>query len=331
MSSGLVTYDDVDKPPLPPPGPGVEPPGVRIPAERLQSEAVFETGGCPDWLMPVEADDSVWLSDNPNGRVVRLDARTNTIAAIIAVGKNPSSGLAAGFGSLWVPICGEDALSRIDLNTNEITATFPTTTSAYEASIATGAGSVWLMTDAEGTLSRFDPATNDVVARIQLPSGSYDLTFAEGDVWVTSTEHGTVARVDPATNVVAATIPVGPSPKSIAAGEGAIWVLDKGDGRVSRIDPRTNRVVATIEVGATHYPGIIVGEGSVWVSSFDYALTRIDPSTNRVVQQFSGLGDGGFRIGCAMAVGLGSLWISNEREGNVWRLDPRRVEATLPE
>ena len=51
----------------------------------------------------------------------------------------PSSGLAAGFGSLWVPICGEDTLSRIDLRTNKVTATFPTTTSGWEASIATGA------------------------------------------------------------------------------------------------------------------------------------------------------------------------------------------------
>jgi YVTN family beta-propeller protein len=330
-TTGLVTYDDVDKPPPRPPGPGVDTPGVKIPAERLEPEAVFETGGSPDWLMPVEADGSVWLSDNPNGRVLRLDAKTNTIAATIAVGKNPSSGLAAGFGSLWVPICGEDALSRIDLRTNEITATFPTTTSAYEASIATGAGSIWLMTDAEGTLSRFDPDTNRVIATIQLSTGSYGLTFAEDSLWVTSTENGTIARVDPDTETVAATIPVGPSPRFIAAGEGAIWALDEGDGSVSRIDPQTNELVATIDTGTEDYNDIAVGEGSVWVSTFDYALSRIDPSTNQVVQQFYGLGAGGFRIGCGIRVGLGSLWVSNEREGNVWRLDPERVAATLPE
>ena len=27
--------------------------------------------------------------------------------------------------------------------------------------------------------------------------------------------------------------------------------------------------------------------------------------------------------------GLGSIWLSNLRQGNVWRLDPRRVQATL--
>jgi streptogramin lyase len=30
-------------------------------------------------------------------------------------------------------------------------------------------------------------------------------------------------------------------------------------------------------------------------------------------------------------VGLGSVWLSNLEAGNVWRLDPRRVEATLPD
>jgi streptogramin lyase len=99
---------------------------------------------------------------------------------------------------------------------------------------------------------------------------------------------------------------------------------------VSRVDPKTNRPVATIHVGTADYNGIAAGEGSVWVSAFDYPLSRIDPSTNQVVQQFSYSSGGGFRIGCAIHVGLGSVWVSNEREGNVWRLDPRQVEAIAP-
>jgi YVTN family beta-propeller protein len=143
---------------------------------------------------------------------------------------------------------------------------------------------------------------------------------------VTSTKHGTVARVDPDTNRLVATIPVGPSPRFIATGEGAIWALNQGDGSVSRIDPKTNRVVATIEVGVPGGGGdLAVGEGSVWVSSWDYPLSRIDPATSRVVQQFYGAG------GDAIKVGLGSVWLSNLKQGNVWRLDPRRVEATAPE
>ena len=182
------------------------------------------------------------------------------------------------------------------------------------------------MIDAKGTLARFDPATNAVVAEIYVASGSYGLAFGEDAVWVTSTEHSTVARVDPRTNLVVETIPVGKSPRFIAAGGGAVWTLNQGDGSVSRIDPKTNKVVATIEVGVPGGGGeIAVGEGSVWVTAFEFPLSRIDPSTNAVVQQFAGKG------GDAVRVGLGSVWLSNLEAGNVWRLDPRRIEATLPD
>jgi virginiamycin B lyase len=40
-------------------------------------------------------------------------------------------------------------------------------------------------------------------------------------------------------------------------------------------------------------------------------------------QQFFGPG------GDAIRVGHGSVWLSNLRQSNVWRLDPKRVEATI--
>ncbi len=196
------------------------------------------------------------------------------------------SGLAAGFGSLWVPNCGDantpSSMSRVDLQTGAVTATIKTTIGNTEGSIATGAGSVWMMTDAKGTLARFDPATNAVVAEIYVSPGSYGLTFGEDALWVTSTEKSTVARVDPHTNLVVDTIPVGKAPRFIAVGAGAVWSLNQGDGSVSRIDPKTNKVVATIEVGVPGGGGdISVGEGSVWVTSFEFPLSRIDPSGSR--------------------------------------------------
>jgi streptogramin lyase len=311
----------------PPMRPGLNKPGVEIPMERLKPTAVFEVGGNPDWLAPVESEASVWVSNHPLDTVSRFDARKNVVAATIHLGLStePCSGLAAGFGSLWVPCRDWKSLFRVDLKTNEITAMIPTSIGSKEGSIATGAGSVWMMTSTRGNLTRFDPDTNKVAAKIQVATVSYGLTFGEGAVWVTSTKHGTVDRVDPSENRVVATIPVGPAPRFIAAGEGAIWALNQGDGTVSRIDPEQNEVVATIEVGVPGAGGdIAAGEGSVWVSSWDYPLSRIDPATNEVVQQFHGPG------GDAVEVGLGSVWLSNLQQGNVWRLDPRRVEAITP-
>jgi virginiamycin B lyase len=307
----------------PPPKPGVKTPGVKIPIERLKPEAIFAVPGAPDWIA---VDEEVWISNKPKDSVARLNPKTNAAGAAIQVGKRPCSGLAVGFGSLWVPNCGDQTLSRVDLKTGGVAATIPCTIGNTEGSIAAGAGSIWIVTDSKGTLARIDPATNGIVAEVYVAPGSYGLAYGEDALWVTSSERNLVTRVDPRTNLIVETIAVGKTPRFIAAGGGAVWALNQGDGSVSRIDPATNKVVATIEVGVPGSGGdIAVGEGSVWVTAFEYPLSRIDPATNAVVQQFTGKG------GDAVRVGLGSVWLSNLEAGSVWRIDPRRVAATLPE
>jgi len=94
----------------------------RIPIERVVPDAVFQVPGAPDWIA---VDDDVWVSNEPKDSISRLDPRANKVAAVIQVGKQPSAGLAAGFGSLWVPNCGDSTLSRIDLASGRVTATIP--------------------------------------------------------------------------------------------------------------------------------------------------------------------------------------------------------------
>jgi YVTN family beta-propeller protein len=300
---------------------GVKTPGVQIPMARLKPEAIYQVPGAPDWMA---VDEHVWVSNKPKDSVSDLDPKTSAVAATIAVGKEPCSGLAAGFGSLWAPLCGDGAIARVDLKTRKVSATIPTGIADSEGSIVAAAGSIWLLTDRKGTLARFDPATNKLVAEIYVAPGSFGITGNNDAVWVTSAEKNVVSRVDPHTNLVVETIPVGKAPRFIASGEGAVWTLNQGDGTVSRIDPKTNTVAATIDVGVPGTGGdIAAGEGSVWVTSFGYPLSRIDPATNAVVQQFVGSG------GDAVRVGHGFVWLTDLRNGVVWRIDPRRAEATL--
>ncbi len=301
--------------------PGVKDPAARIPIERLQPDHVFAIPGVPDWIA---IDEHVWVSNYQKNSVTRIDPKANAIVETIAVGKGPCSGLAAAFGSLWVPNCDDPSVSRIDLKTGKVTATLPLTIGDSEGGLASGVGSVWMMTDAKGTLARIDPATNAVVAEIYVAPGSFAVAFGEDAVWVTSTEKNLVTRINAFTNIVEETIAVGPKPRFLAVGLGSVWTINQGDGTISRIDAKTNKVVATIEAGIPGGGGeIAVGEGSVWVTSFEYPVTRINPTTNTVVQQFFGPG------GDAIRVGHGSVWLSNLRQSNVWRLDPKRIEATV--
>jgi virginiamycin B lyase len=303
--------------------PGVSTPGVKIPIEKLKPEAVFSVPGVPDWLA---VDEQVWVSNDPKGTVHQLDPKTNTVTANVTTGKNPCSGLAIGFGSLWVPNCGDKTLVRVSLKDAKVEATLPFGVPDSEGGIASGAGSIWVMTDKNGTLTRIDPDTNKAVAEISVAPGSYTVAFGENAVWITSTEKSLLTRVNARTNVVEQTIAVGPKPRFLTVGEGSVWTLNQGDGSITRVDIKTNKVVATIEAGVPGGGGeIAVGDGSVWVTSFEFPLTRIDVASNKVVQQFYGPG------GDAIRFGLGSVWLSNLRAQNVWRLDPKRIVATLPE
>ena len=309
--------------PARPKRPGVNIAGVKIPMSRLKPDHVFEIPGVPDWIA---IDAHVWISNYPKNSVTRIDPVANKIVETIAVGKHPCSGLAAGLGSLWVPNCGDSTITRLNLKDGKVEATLPYGAADSEGGLAVGAGSLWVMIDRKGTLARIDPATNKVVAEIYVAPGSYAVAFGEDAVWVTSTEKNLVTRVNARTNVIEAAIPVGKKPRFLATGEGAVWTINQEDGSVSRIDAKTNKVAATIECGIPGPGGeISVGEGSVWVTSFEFPITRIDVATNKVVQQFEGPG------GDAIRFGHGSVWLSNLRQANVWRIDPKRIVATLPE
>jgi virginiamycin B lyase len=300
-----------------PPKPGVSTPGVRREMSAIQPIAAFPVEGTPDWQVITE--DAVWVTNGPKNTVHRLDPRTNTVAAVIQVGKRPCSGLAAGFGSIWVPNCGDKTLSRIDTKTNHVTATLPIPPSESEGGIAASPKAVWLVTDAKGVLSRIDPTTNTVAAEIQIAPKSAGVTYGEGAVWVTTPEKNLLTRVDPETNKVTDTIEVGPQPRFLTTGAGSAWTLNQGDGTVTRVDAKTRKVVAQIQVGVPGTGGeLAFGEGHVWATVFQIPLSEIDPATNQVIQQWFGPG------GDSVRIGHGSVWLSNLREQNVWRLSPQQ-------
>ncbi len=299
------------------PKPGV--PAVQKPMTGIKPEASFPIEGVPDWS--VITPDSVWISNKPKNTVHKLNIKTNTVEATVTVGQKPCSGLAFGFGSVWVPNCGDNSLSRVDAKENKVTATIPVGPANTEGGLACSRDSVWMASGAKGeTVVRIDPDTNKVVAEVVVPEGTYTVAFGENAIWATSTTQSVVSRIDPQTNLVTDTIPVGKNPRFLSVGEGFVWTLNQGDGSVSKIDPKLKKVVASIEAGVPGPGGdISAGGGSVWVTAFEIPITRIDPESNKVTHQFAGDG------GDAIRFGHGSVWLSNLRQQNIWRIEPWRI------
>ena len=163
--------------------------------------AVISIPGTPDWQVMTE--DAVWVSNGPKNTMHRIDVKTNEPVAI-EVGKRPCSGLAAGFGSVWVPLCGDrpnvengakPALARVDVKTNR-GRDHPGRVANSEGGIVASPDAVWILTDIKGTLARIDPATNKVAAEITVAPGSVASVFADGAIWISSPEKSVVTRVD---------------------------------------------------------------------------------------------------------------------------------------
>jgi virginiamycin B lyase len=292
---------------------------VQVPFASIKPTATIKVGGTADWVLVT--DNAVWVASTKPYALFRIDPATNKIVATVKVSGEACSGLAFGFGSIWVPICGEKPdLLRIDGAKNTVGAMLPVAPAAPEGGIATSGDSVWMVTDKNGTLNRIDPVTNSVRQKISIPPGSYNPIFSNGIVWITGVEGGVLTAVDAVSGKVLESVPVGPRPRFLAAGGGSVWTLNQGDGTLSRVDEKTGKVAATIQVGIPGAGGdIAYGAESLWPTVFGVPLTRVDASTNKVVRQW--IGDGGDSLRC----GFGSIWITDYKKGLLSRIPVEQV------
>lgn len=294
------------------PKPGVK--GVQAQFASLKPSATLKIGRTADWVLIT--NDAVWVAGTKPYSVQRIDPASNTIVAKIVLPGEACSGLAFGFGSVWIPVCGQKpALIRVDAQKNAVMATLSLPAVEAEGGIAASGDSVWLVTGKDGTLSRIDPSTNSVRQKVSIPPGSYNPIFSNGIVWVTGVEKGVVTAVDASTGSVLDSAPVDSKPRFLTAGGGSIWTLNQGDGTVTRVDEKSRKVIATVQVGIPGFGGDIdYGADSVWLTVFDVPLTRIDAATNTVVKQWIGKG------GDSLRFGFGSLWITDYKKGLLSRI-----------
>lgn len=291
--------------------PGI--PAVQRPAGTLQPAFVRKLGRNADWVQITARD--IWVAATGPEAVDRIDARSGRIERHILLPGEACAGLAMGFGSLWVPLCGgAPRTARIDLASGKIAAILPFGP-PEEGGIAASHDSIWLAIDALGSLARIDPRTNSIRQTVKLASGSTNPVVDGNTLWTTSIEHDQVAKVDVRTGAVLATAHTGPSPRFLTVGAGSVWTLNQGDGTVSRISADGHRLQATIALGIPGPGGDIrFGGGRVWASSIGMPLTVIDPRRNRVIVQWIGKG------GDSLGFGHGSIWLTDYRAGLLARL-----------
>ncbi len=294
-------------------------PALQQPFAELHPAALLKLGETADWVDI--AGDAVWVGAGHPYSVHAIDPATQREIAAVALPGEACAGLASGYGSLWVALCGEGAargLAQIDLASHQLIRVLPFGPEA-EGGIAVGGGSVW-MVQGKRTLLRIDPADGHIRQKISLPTGSYNPIAAGPTLWVTNYTGNRIAMVALQSGKLERLVPTGPAPRFLTAGGGAIWTLNQGDGSVSHLDQKTGRLLATIPLGLPGPGGdIAFGDGKVWVTMDGVPLTAIDPATNQPLRQWVGPG------GDSLKVDAGWIWLTDYHGGTVAAIaDPFR-------
>jgi YVTN family beta-propeller protein len=179
-------------------------------------------------------------------QLTRLDPHSARVAGTYKV--DSASGIAVGFGSLWIVDHRSWAVSRFDPRKGKVVRVIPVRI-GHEATfegpeqVVAGLRAVWVSHPGQDTVSRIDPRTNMVAARISLPRNAnpFNLAVGAGSIWALGPKQ--LFRIDPKSDRVIASIRIGKHSgsdyhglRSVAVADGAVWVTDGDADTVDRID-----------------------------------------------------------------------------------------------
>jgi serine/threonine protein kinase len=273
------------------------------------------------------------------GGVARLDPRTGSVAHTVPLAlagmPAPPGALAlrpliAAEGAVWVAGGGFTLTQvlKIDPGTGReedriVLRNSPTQTLTFAA----GQSSLWVLTNAgiaatglPDVLYRIDPGNDRVLASIPIGATGVGVAADRDEVWVARSD-GILDQIDTGTNAIAKTIDIKAPATSITLAGGAVWVSDVLAGVVYRVDPDTAKKRTIAASGSAD--GIAADATTVWVIDRTSGnVTPIDAASGNVGQSI--------RVGADpsdVAVGSGFVWVTDEAEGSIYRVDPGAAQA----
>ena len=286
-----------------------------------------------------------------NNTLVRIDPKSNKIAAVTPVGVPGDEGgvgavdAAAGGEIVWVYNWADHTVRAVDPRRDaveRIVAVGGFTPFGAGNSIAADATGAWVLSSqgGSGVLTRVQPGFAVVPQTFSLRYDPLAVAVGAGAVWVAARNVGkdAVLRISRSTGAVLAAVSVrGTDIQSIAVGDGAVWVLQR-DGTISRIDADMTRITGRVNIPATEVGQIAADDGSVWatvsLAARGNALVRIDPRTLRVTRTvFAPHARTPQKMPSysRVALGDGTVWWNGVDSGSVSRVDPRtgRIVSTI--
>ncbi len=252
--------------------------GGRAKPVKASVDKQTRVGGMPVGI--TASEDGVWVASREAGTVTPLDPRSGKPGEPIEVGSKPE-GMAAGRGSMWVVLGGENEVVELDEGGNE-RGRFEV--GDFPRGVAYGEGRAWVTNAGSDTVTPI--AANGPQGEIHTGTFPHGVALGEGSVWVVNRESDDVSRIDPGSSDPPTEIDVGEKPKGIALAEGKAWVANTGGGTVSVVDVGDNRMKGVVRVDGEPR-GAVAAFNSVWVANGNGYVSRIDPVTEKETDRIS--------------------------------------------
>jgi YVTN family beta-propeller protein len=268
--------------------------------------------------------------------VAVIDANHGSVVDDIPLGGRPSS-ITAGAGAVWVSDYDDGTVVRIDLRTHRTRAI---AVPLEPRSVAVADGVVWVTDGAK--LVQLDARYLNVKGQTRLRQDTPGFARTSGSPGAVASgtaglwaAHGVsaVSHLDLVSGRATRTVTLADVPLGLAVADDSVWVAAPPTSRVISLDPTTGSITGSVRVDNLSYgaaggyvnASIAVDSSSVWAPS-GRTVTRIDRLSLATIKKIH---TSESTIG--VAVGLGSVWVANNLEGTVSRIDPRtnRVVDTI--
>lgn len=253
------------------------------------------------------------VSNENDGTISVIDARSHDVIATIAVGKRPRGIRVTPDGkTAYVALSGSPkAGPGVD------TSTLPPADRT-----ADGIGVVDLQ---RLTLVRVLPSGQD--------PESFDLV-GDSLLAVSNEETAEVSIVDVASGAIRARVPAGTEPEGVTtAPDGIVWVTSEGENRVSAIDPQRGTPLGAIPTGTRPRTIAFTTDGALGLvpGELDASITMIDPKRRTLVARVAVPGAGVKPMGVAIDRENRRAYVTTGRGKSVIVLDlaTRTVERTI--
>jgi streptogramin lyase len=315
LVSGLLVVGCSADPKRPAPAPSAPSPSPS--AGMVQ--AVVDLKAPEAYGLTVDAT-SVWAIAFRAGAMTKVDPATNAVTQSVPL-PHAASALATG-DAIWVAGYGggpaDSALYRVDPTAGRVVATIDAGEVCCD--LSAGDGGVWVV-DPRGAVQRVDTATNKVSQRFDVTldrNAHINAVYAAGSVWVSS-DTTALTRIDARTGA-RTTIDVGGGVPFLVR-DGLVW--GASPSRLWAIQASTGTLARTVDLAdSTEVLSLEVGFDAIWVGirrpGRVGAVLKLDANTGQVRAETRDI-----RIPARMAIGFGSLWVTDSASSSLYRLSPK--------